>query len=63
MPEETQILYRLALVVGLGLLIGMQRERVDDPLAGFRTFPLDWQSFFSGPEHDCIASGKTAWTR
>ena len=40
MPEETQILYRLALVVGLGLLIGMQRERVDDPLAGFRTFPL-----------------------
>lgn len=40
MPEDTQILYRLALVVGLGLLIGMQRERVDDPLAGFRTFPL-----------------------
>ena len=37
---DTDLLYRLALVVGLGMLVGMQRERVDDPLAGFRTFPL-----------------------
>ncbi len=30
----------LALAVGLGLLVGLQRERTNTPLAGFRTFPL-----------------------
>lgn len=31
---------RLALALGLGLFIGLQRERTDARLAGFRTFPL-----------------------
>ena len=31
---------RLGIAVGLGLLIGLQRERTDARLAGFRTFPL-----------------------
>ena len=31
---------RLGLAVGLGLLVGLQRQRTDARLAGFRTFPL-----------------------
>lgn len=31
---------KLALAVGLGLLVGLQRERARSPLAGIRTFPL-----------------------
>ncbi len=31
---------KFGLALGLGLLIGMQRERTESPLAGFRTFPL-----------------------
>jgi uncharacterized membrane protein YhiD involved in acid resistance len=31
---------RLGIALGLGLLIGLQRERTDARLAGFRTFPL-----------------------
>lgn len=31
---------RLAIVLGLGLLVGLQRQRTDSRLAGFRTFPL-----------------------
>ena len=31
---------RLAIALGLGLLVGLQRERTDARLAGFRTFPL-----------------------
>ena len=34
------IFLHLAVALGLGLLVGVQRERVDDPLAGIRTFPL-----------------------
>lgn len=30
----------LAIALGLGLLVGLQRERADSALAGFRTFPL-----------------------
>lgn len=30
----------LTVALGLGLLVGVQRERVDAPLAGVRTFPL-----------------------
>jgi uncharacterized membrane protein (DUF4010 family) len=35
--EEFQ---RLAIALGLGLIVGLQRERTGQPLAGFRTFPL-----------------------
>src|SRR5258706_6500572 len=35
-----QTLEKLGIALGLGLLIGMQRERTDSRLAGFRTFPL-----------------------
>jgi uncharacterized membrane protein (DUF4010 family) len=31
---------KVAIAVGLGLLVGMQRERVQSPLAGIRTFAL-----------------------
>lgn len=31
---------KLGLALGLGLLIGLQRERTQNPLAGIRTFPL-----------------------
>jgi uncharacterized membrane protein (DUF4010 family) len=30
----------LGISLGLGLLIGMQRERIESPLGGIRTFPL-----------------------
>jgi uncharacterized membrane protein (DUF4010 family) len=30
----------LAIALGLGLIVGLQRERADSPLAGLRTFPL-----------------------
>lgn len=35
-----EIFGRLGIALGLGLLIGLQRERTDARLAGFRTFPL-----------------------
>ena len=35
--EEFQ---RLVVALGLGLIVGLQRERTKNPLAGFRTFPL-----------------------
>lgn len=34
------IFSRLAIALGLGLLVGLQRQRTDARLAGFRTFPL-----------------------
>jgi uncharacterized membrane protein (DUF4010 family) len=34
------ILQRLGIALGLGLLIGLQRERAESRVAGFRTFPL-----------------------
>ncbi len=34
------IFLRLAVALGLGLLVGVQRERAENPLAGVRTFPL-----------------------
>jgi uncharacterized membrane protein (DUF4010 family) len=34
------IFEKLGLALGLGLLIGLQRERAQEPLAGIRTFPL-----------------------
>lgn len=39
-PELTQIFLKLGTALGLGLLVGLQRERVASRLAGFRTFPL-----------------------
>ena len=36
----TELFSRLGIAVGLGLLVGLQRERTDARLAGFRTFPL-----------------------
>lgn len=40
MPPLPEILARMGLILGLGLLIGLQRERTDARLAGIRTFPL-----------------------
>jgi uncharacterized membrane protein YhiD involved in acid resistance len=38
---ELAILFRqLAIALGLGLLVGLQREHADSQLAGIRTFPL-----------------------
>lgn len=36
----TDTLVSLGLALGLGLLVGFQRERTEESLAGFRTFPL-----------------------
>ena len=38
--EPLVVLEKIALALGLGLLVGMQRERVQSQLAGIRTFPL-----------------------
>jgi uncharacterized membrane protein (DUF4010 family) len=38
--ELGELLQRLGIALGLGLLVGLQRERTGSPLAGFRTFPL-----------------------
>lgn len=35
-----ELFSRLGIVLGLGLLVGLQRQRTDARLAGFRTFPL-----------------------
>ncbi|MFM1767886.1 MAG: hypothetical protein RJA22_415 [Verrucomicrobiota bacterium] len=34
------IIQQLGIALGLGLLVGLQRERTDSRLAGFRTFPI-----------------------
>ena len=38
--DPTVLFYRLGLALGLGLLIGLQRQRTRARLAGIRTFPL-----------------------
>jgi hypothetical protein len=38
--DPTALLLRLGLALGLGLLIGLQRQRTKARLAGIRTFPL-----------------------
>lgn len=38
--ELTSLFQQLGIALGLGLLVGMQRERVASRLAGVRTFPL-----------------------
>jgi uncharacterized membrane protein (DUF4010 family) len=38
--EVTDLLLRLGIALGLGLIVGLQRERSGSPLGGFRTFPL-----------------------
>lgn len=38
--EVAVIFQKFGLALGLGLLIGLQRERASSALAGFRTFPL-----------------------
>ena len=35
-----EVLQKLAIALGLGLIIGLQRQRTDSRLAGIRTFPL-----------------------
>ena len=39
-PDTSEIFLRLAIALGLGLLVGLERERSQAPLAGLRTFPL-----------------------
>ncbi len=39
MPYE-EIFVQIGTATGLGLLVGLQRQRVDSPMAGVRTFPL-----------------------
>src|SRR5262245_24943812 len=38
--ELAELFRRLGIALGLGLLVGLQRERAGSRLAGFRTFPL-----------------------
>lgn len=38
--EIAELLKRLGIALGLGLIVGLQRERIGSPLGGFRTFPL-----------------------
>ena len=38
--EPVLLLQQFAISLLLGLLVGLQRERTDAELAGFRTFPL-----------------------
>jgi uncharacterized membrane protein (DUF4010 family) len=38
--DLADLFQQLAIALGLGLLVGFQRERTDSRLAGFRTFPL-----------------------
>lgn len=38
--ELSETFYRFGIALGLGLLVGLQRERSDARLAGFRTYPL-----------------------
>src|SRR6266545_1655740 len=38
--ELAEVFKQLGIALGLGLLVGLQRERTDARLAGFRTFPL-----------------------
>lgn len=40
MLELTETFIRLGIALGLGLLVGLQRQRTDARLAGIRTFPL-----------------------
>lgn len=40
MLELPELFGRLGVALGLGLLVGLQRQRTDSRLAGFRTFPL-----------------------
>ncbi len=40
MFELPETFSRLGIALGLGLLVGLQRQRTDARLAGFRTFPL-----------------------
>jgi uncharacterized membrane protein (DUF4010 family) len=40
MTDLTTIFETLGIALGLGLLVGMQRERAASQVAGFRTFPL-----------------------
>jgi uncharacterized membrane protein (DUF4010 family) len=39
-PVELEMLESLAIALGLGMLVGLQRESVDNPVAGLRTFGL-----------------------
>jgi uncharacterized membrane protein (DUF4010 family) len=39
-PMNSELLLALAIALGLGLLVGLQRERAAKEIAGFRTFPL-----------------------
>ncbi|HEX7860345.1 MAG TPA: MgtC/SapB family protein [Verrucomicrobiae bacterium] len=38
--EVSDLLQRLGIALGLGLIVGLQRERSGSPMGGFRTFPL-----------------------
>src|SRR5947208_2607225 len=40
MSDTSAMLASLGISLGLGLLVGLQRERTDAGFAGFRTFPL-----------------------
>jgi len=40
MSDTSAMLASLGIALGLGLLVGLQRERTDAGFAGFRTFPL-----------------------
>ena len=46
---DTSVLTQLAIALGLGLLVGLQRERAQSPMAGIRTFALiTWLGALAG---------------
>lgn len=46
---DTTVLTQLAIALGLGLLVGLQRERAQSPMAGIRTFALiTWLGALAG---------------
>jgi uncharacterized membrane protein (DUF4010 family) len=56
--EIADILLRLAVALGLGLIVGLQRERSGSPLGGFRTFPL---ATLLGSVNGLLATHFGAW--
>ena len=56
--EIAEILLRLAVALGLGLIVGLQRERSGSPLGGFRTFPL---ATLLGSVNGLLAMNFGAW--
>ena len=58
---DNHTLQVLTVALGLGMLVGLQRERAESEVAGIRTFPL----IFPAPSPDCwrCVTGAGCWRR